>query len=266
MSSSAKGLLFINGLLCLLITGSAPTAAVAPACVELSGRVEQRGEPEGGGPGLLLDYGGRSLILLAPATWDVHKELLRLEVQKAAAEAARVGVFEAPADIAAWGGVGLVGGEHWSEAGDQGIHCCAQSGRVACTPRAPGPGSPPPPARTPDRSWLKHPWAGRFTTVFSYPVVGGFVALHPYPSDIDGEMNGLRPYVFAMEDGWYTERWRGSGLSRPLVGLRPEGDALCATLRKDSFLAPNPEEQGREQRRYIWKGLGFREEGSCSNQ
>jgi hypothetical protein len=79
-------------------------------------------------------------------------------------------------------------------------------------------------------------------------------------------MNGLRPYVFAMNKGRYTELWRGSGLSRPLVGLRPVGDALCATLRKDSFLAPNPSEPGREQRRYVWKGLGFREEGSCSNE
>jgi hypothetical protein len=218
---------------------------------------------------MVLDYGGRPLILLTPAVWDQQKELLRLEVQKAAAEAAWVGVFEAPADIPLWGGIALLGGESWVEEGDQGLLCCGQTGSVSCRPQAPdrsAPASPPPPPKNPDRSWLAHPWARRFTTVFSFPPASGFVALHPYPSDIDGEMNGLRPYVFSMEGGQYTERWRGSGLSRPLVGLRPERDALCATLRKDSFLAPNPTEKGREERRYVWKGLGFREEGACSNE
>ena len=267
--SLVKSLIFISGLLCPLIAGCGRSSAASIPCLQLSGTVEVRGLPAGGGPGILLDYGGRSLILLAPAAWDLQKELLRLEVQKAAAEAARVGVFEAPADIAHWGGVALYGGEHWVEAGAQGLRCCEQAGSVSCGPPPPGaatPGSPPPPPQNPDRSWLAHPWAQRFTTVFSFPSLGAFVALHPYPSDIDGEMTGLRPYVFSMENGQYTERWRGSGLSRPLVGLRPEGDALCATLRKDSFLAPDPTEMGREQRRYIWKGLGFREEGACTNE
>ncbi len=266
MRFSATYLNILNGLLCLLIAGCGRTAASSPRCLSLSGTVAVRGAPPGGGPGLLLDYAGTSLILLAPAPWDTHKELLRLEVQKAAAEAARVGVFEAPPDIAAWGGIALSGEEYWSQEGDQGLRCCTQGGTVACEPASPGTGSPPPPARNPDRAWLAHPWAQRFTTVFSYPAVGAFVALHPYPSDIDGEMNGLRPYVFAMQGRQYIELWRGSGLSRPLVGLRPAGDALCATLRKDSFLAPDPSETGREQRRYVWKGLGFREEGSCSNE
>ena len=137
MRFSATYLNILNGLLCLLIAGCGRTAASSPRCLSLSGTVAVRGAPPGGGPGLLLDYAGTSLILLAPAPWDTHKELLRLEVQKAAAEAARVGVFEAPPDIAAWGGIALSGEEYWSQEGDQGLRCCTQGGTVACEQASP---------------------------------------------------------------------------------------------------------------------------------
>jgi hypothetical protein len=79
-------------------------------------------------------------------------------------------------------------------------------------------------------------------------------------SPLDGE-EGLRPYVYGLRGGALVARWRGSGLSWPLLDARllpEEPGVLCALHRMDSFVAPRPDTPGTRVAAYRWQGFGFR--------
>ena len=69
-------------------------------------------------------------------------------------------------------------------------------------------------------------------------------------SPLDGE-EGLRPYVYEARGGSLVARWRGSGLSWPLLDARllpEEPGVLCALHRTDSFVALRPNAPGASRR------------------
>ena len=93
-------------------------------------------------------------------------------------------------------------------------------------------------------------------------------ALERHPSPLDGE-DGVRPYVYAVDDTGLVARWRGSGLAWPLVDARllPGGRLLCALHRGDSYLIPGLGAQERLAEVYRWNGFGFSsvdDEGAAS--
>jgi poly-gamma-glutamate synthesis protein (capsule biosynthesis protein) len=83
-------------------------------------------------------------------------------------------------------------------------------------------------------------------------------------SPIDGEDDGVRPYVYAVGPNGLVARWRGSALAWPLVDARVlppgpngEGGLLCALHRGDSFLMLDPAIPSRRMAIYRWNGFGF---------
>jgi poly-gamma-glutamate synthesis protein (capsule biosynthesis protein) len=83
-------------------------------------------------------------------------------------------------------------------------------------------------------------------------------------SPLDGE-EGLRPYVYEARGSQLVARWRGSGLSWPLLDARllpGEAGVLCALHRMDSFVAPRPDTPGSRVAAYRWSGFGFRGDDS----
>lgn len=156
--------------------------------------------------------------------------------------------------------------------GGKGLHCRTQAtgrSRDSTFPRpvpaVPGSGGTcnlAPGAAPLDRTWERHPAAGRFVFVQPFPALGEhvFFALHRSHSTIDGEV-ALRPYVFRMEGGRHRDLWSGSALARPLVAARlistRAGPRLCALHRADSFLKLDPRTRGRRRIVYRWSGFGF---------
>jgi hypothetical protein len=118
---------------------------------------------------------------------------------------------------------------------------------------------------------LHHPAHDRFEYVQPFASLGPdtFLALHRVYSTFDHE-EALRPYVFRMIPprpggegaAWrFAELWRGTALSKPLLAARlfrhDSHEYLCAILRDDSFLHPDPATRGRVRIVYEWTGFGF---------
>ncbi len=156
------------------------------------------------------------------------------------------------------------------------VSCCPTRAGIDCTvgttkrtrestfPSAPEYSGPTCSIATPqavDPAWQAHPWRDHVRAI--QPMAdGSWFALHDHWSDIDGEV-GLRPYVFRMNaDRSFTDVWRGSSLSRPLVAARlftvAGQERLCAIHRGDSFLKPDPTTRTRVRTVYRWSGFGFR--------
>jgi poly-gamma-glutamate synthesis protein (capsule biosynthesis protein) len=113
-------------------------------------------------------------------------------------------------------------------------------------------------------AWKRHPAADALISVQAFPAAGpdAWFALHRRWSDLDRDPEGLRPYVFRIDErGELVELWRGSGLAWPLVDARVvqigAETRLCAVHRGDSFLAPDPANTARRLAVYAWTGFGF---------
>lgn len=85
------------------------------------------------------------------------------------------------------------------------------------------------------------------------------VALEKHYSNMDDE-NGVRPYVYSVEQDGLVSRWRGSALAWPLLDaelLPGKEQVLCGLHRGDSFIQLNPKNSNTRVLPYQWNGFGF---------
>jgi poly-gamma-glutamate synthesis protein (capsule biosynthesis protein) len=84
--------------------------------------------------------------------------------------------------------------------------------------------------------------------------------LEKHYSGLDREMN-VRPYVYGMDNRGLIARWRGSGLTWPLIDAQispADSTVLCALHRGDSFIQPDKSTKEKRVSAYRWNGFGFR--------
>ena len=130
----------------------------------------------------------------------------------------------------------------------------ALSGRRAVRARARGPGP----------AWRAHPRADGLIAPGRLPEAGpdAWVALRRLHSTFDDQV-GLRPYVFDLGPDGVDDRWRGTALSSPIALAAAVDGGLCALLRGDSFLRPDPANAQRTWTRWRWNGFGFSSVGDA---
>jgi hypothetical protein len=115
-----------------------------------------------------------------------------------------------------------------------------------------------------DLAWKVHSTADRLIAPARLPEAGpdAWFALRRLPSTFD-DLVGLRPYVFDARGERVKDRWRGTALSHPIALAAVVDGGLCALLRGDSFLAPDPANQERTWTSWRWNGFGFSSSGDA---